>query len=423
MSHRTRHRRISPRRLGMSVALTAGGASLAIPFLGATQANAASVDVWEKVAQCEATGNWSINTGNGFYGGLQFTDSTWRAFGGAQYAPRADLATKDQQIAVAEKVLKVQGPGAWPVCSVKAGLTAGGPAPQVSPDGAREQANTTRDARTAPQAAPKAAPKAAAPKVAPKAAPKAESKPAPRTQNSTAGKAYTVRSGDTLFKISQAHDVNGGWRAVYDRNQDVIGDNPNLIFPNQHLTLPGAGSAAKAPQQKAAPKAAQPQAPKRQAAPRAAQPQAAQAAPKPQAEAPSATGFTAPVANSTMGTPYHQSGGSWSSGYHTGVDFPVATGTSVKSIGAGQVVSAGWAGSYGNQVVIRHADGHYSQYAHLSQLSVSTGQSVTGGQQIGLSGSTGNSSGPHLHFEVRTGAGYGSDVDPVSYLRGKGVSL
>ncbi len=275
MSHRTRHRRISTRRLGISVALTAGGASLAIPVLGSTQANAASVDVWEKVAQCEATGNWSINTGNGFYGGLQFTDSTWRAFGGAQYAPRADLATKDQQIAVAEKVLKVQGPGAWPVCSVKAGLTAGGPAPQLSTDGARDQANTTRDARTAPQAAPKAA--------APKAAPKAESKPAPRTQNPTAGKAYTVRSGDTLFKISQAHDVNGGWRAVYDRNQDVIGDNPNLIFPNQHLTLPGAGSAAKAPQQQAAPKAAQ--------------------APKPQAEAPPATGFTAPVANSAMGNP------------------------------------------------------------------------------------------------------------------------
>ncbi|MER0245693.1 transglycosylase family protein [Streptomyces sp. HSW2009] len=441
MSFRARHSRISPRRLArISVALTAGGAGLALPFLGAPQANPASVDVWEKVAQCEATGNWSINTGNGFYGGLQFTDSTWRSFGGTAYAPRADLATKDQQIAIAEKVLKVQGPGAWPVCSVKAGLTAGGPPPQIAPDGAREQGNTTtRDSRPTQQVAPKAAPKAvapkaapkAAPKVAPKAAPKAEVKSAPRTHQHTAGASYTVRSGDTLFKIAQAHDVNGGWRAVYDRNQDVVGKNPNLIYPDQRLTLPGAGSALKAPQKSApqqqaapapqqqrAPQAAQPKAPQQQVAPKSAPVQQTQ----PQTEAATSTGFTAPVAGST-GTPYRQAGGSWSSGYHTGVDFPVGTGTTVKAVGAGQVVSAGWAGSYGNQVVIRHADGHYSQYAHLSQLTVSAGQSVSGGQQIGLSGSTGNSSGPHLHFEIRTGAGYGSDVDPIAYLRAKGVSI
>jgi hypothetical protein len=71
---------------------------------------------WDAVARCESGGNWSINTGNGFYGGLQFTPSTWLAFGGADFAPRADLATRDQQIAVAEKVLAVQGPGAWPTC-------------------------------------------------------------------------------------------------------------------------------------------------------------------------------------------------------------------------------------------------------------------------------------------------------------------
>jgi murein DD-endopeptidase MepM/ murein hydrolase activator NlpD len=87
------------------------------------------------------------------------------------------------------------------------------------------------------------------------------------------------------------------------------------------------------------------------------------------------------------------------------------------------VVSAGWNGSYGNEVVIRHADGKYSQYGHLSQLSVSAGQSVTAGQQIGLSGSTGNSTGPHLHFEIRTGPSYGSDIDPVAYLRANGVTV
>ncbi len=124
-----------------------------------------------------------------------------------------------------------------------------------------------------------------------------------------------------------------------------------------------------------------------------------------------------------ISTNYKVAGSMWSSGYHTGVDFIASSGTTVKAVGAGTVVSAGWAGAYGNEVVIRHADGKYSQYAHLSSLSVSSGQSVTAGQSIGLSGSTGNSTGPHLHFEIRTGQSYGSDIDPVAYLRSKGVSI
>jgi murein DD-endopeptidase MepM/ murein hydrolase activator NlpD len=113
----------------------------------------------------------------------------------------------------------------------------------------------------------------------------------------------------------------------------------------------------------------------------------------------------------------------WSSGYHTGVDFAAATGTSLKAVGAGTVVSAGWGGAYGNQVVIQLSDGHYAQYAHLSSLSVSAGQSVTAGQEIGLSGATGNVTGPHLHFEIRTTPDYGSDVDPLAFLRSHGVSV
>ncbi len=101
----------------------------------------------------------------------------------------------------------------------------------------------------------------------------------------------------------------------------------------------------------------------------------------------------------------------------------MATGTTVKSVGPGQVLSAGWAGAYGYQVVIRHTDGRYSQYAHLSALGVKAGQQVSGGQRIGRSGSTGNSTGPHLHFEIRTGPGYGSDIDPLKYLRGHGVRI
>ncbi|MFF8770497.1 transglycosylase family protein [Kitasatospora sp. NPDC015120] len=113
------------RRNRVRMALMAG-ALTALPVAGLVAANGASaapVSVWDKVAACEATGNWAINSGNGFYGGLQFTSSTWAAFGGTAYAPQAHQATKAQQIAIGEKVLAAQGPGAWPVCSVKAGLT------------------------------------------------------------------------------------------------------------------------------------------------------------------------------------------------------------------------------------------------------------------------------------------------------------
>ena len=78
--------------------------------------------VWDSIAQCESTGNWSINTGNGYYGGLQFSPSTWTAFGGGQYAATANLATREQQIAIAEKVQASQGWGAWPACTAKLGL-------------------------------------------------------------------------------------------------------------------------------------------------------------------------------------------------------------------------------------------------------------------------------------------------------------
>ncbi|WP_030543508.1 transglycosylase family protein [Streptomyces albus] len=401
---RGRHRRTRTSRLSIAaLAVTTGGAGLALPLIGATGASAASVETWDKVAECESTSNWSINTGNGFYGGLQFTQSTWAAFGGTEFAPRADLATKDQQIAIAEKVLAGQGPGAWPVCSVKAGLTRGGEAPAVD-TGAKQQGQAEAPKKEAAAAAPKAAPKAE----------KKAAQPSPADADSAKTSSYTVVSGDTLAKIAEAEGVEGGWESIYEGNREVIGGNPNLIFPGQKYSLDGEKAAPKAEAPKAAPKAQKSEA-KAEAPAKAAEKPAVQ-------QAANAAGFSAPVAASPS-TPYRASGGSWSSGYHTGVDFSVATGTSVKSIGSGTVVSAGWAGSYGNEVVVRHADGRFSQYAHLSSLSVSAGQTVQGGQQLGLSGSTGNSTGPHLHFEVRTGQAYGSDVDPLAYLRGKGVSI
>ncbi|WP_416237507.1 transglycosylase family protein [Streptomyces sp. NBC_00162] len=121
-------------RFGKAALLVACAAAAAVPLLTAGTASAASVTTWDKVAMCESGGNWSINTGNGYYGGLQFSSSTWKAYGGTDFAPQAHLATKYEQITVAEKVLASQGPGAWPHCSIGAGLTRGGLAPVFPTD-------------------------------------------------------------------------------------------------------------------------------------------------------------------------------------------------------------------------------------------------------------------------------------------------
>ncbi|MGW5867906.1 M23 family metallopeptidase [Streptomyces sp. NPDC055239] len=133
--------------------------------------------------------------------------------------------------------------------------------------------------------------------------------------------------------------------------------------------------------------------------------------------------YVSPITGSYVSTGYQTGGGMWSSGSHTGIDFHAASGTSVHAVGSGTVVEAGWGGAYGNNVVIKMNDGTYTQYGHMSSLGVTVGQAVTPGQQIGLSGSTGNSSGPHLHFEARTGEDYGTDIDPIAYLRAHDVGV
>ncbi len=134
-----------------------------------------------------------------------------------------------------------------------------------------------------------------------------------------------------------------------------------------------------------------------------------------------------PVKKYKLSASFAQAGNLWSS-THSGQDFAVASGTQVLASHGGTVVKAGGNGAgdgpaYGNAVVIKHGNGTYSQYAHLSRLDVKAGQIVKTGQRIALSGNTGNSSGPHLHFEIRTKASYGSAVDPVAFLRSKGVTL
>lgn len=376
MGHNTaRHRKpkhaTTKRVLATTAVTSIVGTTVTVATAGT--AEAATVSTWDRVAKCESGNNWKINTGNGYYGGLQFSASTWRAYGGTAYASRADLATKAQQILIAEKVLAGQGPGAWPVCSARAGLTKGGPkpftatpkaksvAPKSAPAKPKTQSTGTAakavsfalaqvgkpyiygatgpnayDCSGLTQAAWRAAgvsiprtsqaqwgglPRVSSSNVRPgdlviyrgaghvalyigggkiveasrpgapirvapwrsgwyasnfvgvvrpagstlggtvkKAPPKATNKGAPRTKvvpkkttgpqqykgkaqtkrapTTWGGKAYKVRSGDYLHRIAVAHNVKGGWQALYTANRSVVGGNPHLIYPGQTLTIP-----------------------------------------------------------------------------------------------------------------------------------------------------------------------------------------
>lgn len=140
-----------------------------------------------------------------------------------------------------------------------------------------------------------------------------------------------------------------------------------------------------------------------------------------------ADAWVKPVDKYSLGEPFGIAGSHWSH-KHSGQDFVVPTGTQVKAVHKGTVVKAGPNGggdgpAYGNAIVIQHENGTYTQYAHLSQIQVQVGQQVGTGQNIGLSGSTGNSTGPHLHFEVRTGPDYGTGIEPTGFLRAHGDAV
>ena len=213
-------RYVRTRRLLTGSAVAAGATAVGIGALASPAS--ASTHNWAGVAQCESSGNWSINTGNGFYGGLQFTQSTWAAYGGTAYAPRADLASPGQQIAVAEKVLAGQGIGAWPVCGKN--LTGGttsvadavpAPAPQrVVPQRVVPQQTTVPQERTETESS-------------------RSTRSAPVASNTPGGN-YTVQPGDTLSKIAAEHGTT--WRALWQQNRAAVAD-PNLIFVNQILAV------------------------------------------------------------------------------------------------------------------------------------------------------------------------------------------
>ncbi|MCC9177006.1 transglycosylase family protein [Arthrobacter sp. zg-Y750] len=254
-------RRVVRRSLAAAVITGAGAAGMAGL---AAPANASTMD-WDTLAQCESGGNWATNTGNGFSGGLQFTPSTWAAFGGTGDPANA---SREQQIAVAERVLAEQGPGAWPACTAKLGLTGATANPQAAtPAPAQTQAPVAEaPAQTyvEPQAAAPVAeapaqtyvePQAAAPVEAPVETyvqPQAEQLPAPTTAENIqveaaapiqteapalSGDTYVIQSGDTLSAIAEKLGIEGGWQALYNANADTI-IHPDLIFTGHTLQLP-----------------------------------------------------------------------------------------------------------------------------------------------------------------------------------------
>lgn len=335
-----RHRR--PRQASTAVVVVAvTGAGIALPLLGAGAAQAADVKVWDKVAACESGGLWSANAGNGFYGGLAITEDTWEQYGGTVYAPRPDLASRSQQIAVAETLLAELGPDAWPGCAEPAGLVTGGAPPAVdpgsilpsapvakpttpttaptkpatptvptkptkppvsttpttpttpsTPTGTPATDDPTTDPTTDPVTDPTADPTegpggsdATVPTTTP-AAPTVTSDLAdttpgrsqgrhakPESADSSDGTAtdrasrdaeraagatdtgdlngaqntgqgdvaadgdYVVVPGDNLCDIAADHHLDGGWKALYGANDRIVGDNPDLILPGQHLDL------------------------------------------------------------------------------------------------------------------------------------------------------------------------------------------
>jgi nucleoid-associated protein YgaU len=225
MPYKAKHRGVGrSRNAAKKVTKTAAlaGVAAAVPVVGlASPAHAATGDTWNRLAMCESSGNWHINTGNGYYGGVQFSASTWREFGGTRYAARADLASRLEQIAIAEKVLRTQGWNAWPACSSKLGF------------GAKDKAGSAKAPAVSRQQADRVAAGGRSTRGVARtdeAKPTGVRRPAP-------GANYTVRHGDTLSSIAAARQVKGGWQALWKLNRSLVGTNPDLILPNELLRL------------------------------------------------------------------------------------------------------------------------------------------------------------------------------------------
>ena len=306
LSGNGRHRR--PRQApALLVAAGVTGSAIAIPLLGAGAANAADGDTWDRVAECESGGSWSQNTGNGYYGGLQLTQDDWENYGGLEFAPSADAASRNQQITVAERILADQGVGKWRACGLLTGLNQDTASPNVDPGVPtgedRDDSLLGLGGSSTPSASPESGDSSASPSPSATSGSSGEAKSgtgagasastsAPHggdetdksgqstgssavgesedggsgrhrgvsaEEGATAGTGtpssgrhaspsadtpagisddrYTVQTGDSLASIADSLALTGGWTALYVENQQVIGDDPDLILPGQRLLV------------------------------------------------------------------------------------------------------------------------------------------------------------------------------------------
>ncbi|MXQ58379.1 transglycosylase family protein [Streptomyces sp. XHT-2] len=309
LSGNGRHRR--PRQApALLVAAGVTGSAIAIPLLGAGAANAADGDTWDRVAECESGGSWSQNTGNGYYGGLQLTQDDWENYGGLEFAPSADAASRNQQITVAERILADQGVGKWRACGLLTGLNQDTASPNVDPgvptdddrddsllglggtstssgssDSGDSSASSSPSATSGSSGSSGKATSGAGADASPSASATPEGDESDKSGQSTGSSAviesedsgsgrhrgpsaeegatadagtassgrhasrsadtpagidddrYTVQTGDSLASIADSLALTGGWTALYVENQQVIGDDPNLILPGQRLLV------------------------------------------------------------------------------------------------------------------------------------------------------------------------------------------
>jgi LysM repeat protein len=217
--YRGRHRTAPTAKRATALGVLGLGTAAMSALISPAAAHAATSSEWDAVAQCESGGNWADNTGNGYYGGLQFSASTWDGFGGTAYASRADEASPSEQMAIADKVVAAQGWGAWPVCSRVAGVT-GVP--------------TASGVHTTP---PAPASSSSASSSSSSSSSSSASSSAPTRVPAVKGANYTVKPTDTLSAIASRHHVKGGWLKIYQVNKSVIGSNPSLILPGMKLKV------------------------------------------------------------------------------------------------------------------------------------------------------------------------------------------
>lgn len=527
---KSRHRKPSTTKQNIKRATVVTGTAAVAVGTVAFPASAAPDTAWDTLAECESGGNWSINTGNGYYGGLQFSQGTWNAFGGQEFAGRADLASRVEQIVVAERTLAQQGWNAWPTCSSNTGV--------------RNYGVDLREGPVVPQAAPIAAPVVTGDTVVSEArrylganylwggesveeggfdcsglvfrayanlgvnVPRTSSAlssfgtpvgsiaeaqpgdilwwpghvaiyagngmmvessqpgtpvheraiwgnptirrvlvgvaPAPvgeatvEEETSLEGtyvvregqslisiaaelgmdwetlaelngldnpwtifagqvlltaapvEEYTVQEGDTLTEIAAIRDTS--WQDIYEDNREVIGDNPDLIHPGQvyfvgGLLLPNAPATV------------------------------VEEAEEPVAE-------PAPVASGTIvpgGVFTSEYGSRWGT-MHNGIDLAAPVGTPIYAPVSGTVDVAGFRdpGGFGAVVYMTADTGEILWFGHIDTWTVNAGDRVEAGQQIATVGNRGNTTGPHLHFEIHVGPG---PINPVQWLNDRGFTI